>query len=70
LQKKLSRINFKTLRESSSKIIQELQRKYPKENIQEEVDKILPMMEIHQYVSLFFDTQKEESFDISNMREE
>ncbi|MBW7954488.1 SEC-C domain-containing protein [Candidatus Gracilibacteria bacterium] len=69
LHKKLSRINFKTLKETSPELIQELQKKYPKENIQEEIDKILPMMEIHQYVDLFFDNQGEE-YDINNMREE
>lgn len=70
LHKKLSLINFKTLKETSPELIEKLQKKYPKENIQEEIDRILPMLEIHQYVSLFFDNQNEENFDINNMREE
>ena len=60
---------FKTIKETNSVLVDKLQKKYPKENIQEEIDKMLPMMEIHQYVDLFFDNINKEDIDSDNMRE-
>lgn len=55
LHKKTEKIHFKSLKERNEWLIQEIQKKFPKEDVRKWIEDIIPMMEIHQYVELFFE---------------
>jgi len=59
LHTKSKKINFQWFKENLDEEIEKMQKKYPNENIKKELDleNFLPIMEIHQYVKLFFENK-------------
>lgn len=63
LHVKKEKINFKSLKETPDSLIEEIQKKYPNEDVRKWIEEMKPIMEIHQYVNLFF-----EKLDISKCK--
>jgi len=55
LQKKTSKVQFYSLKEKLPSMIEDMKKKNPKEDWEKHAKEILPMMEMHQYVNLFFE---------------
>ncbi len=71
LHNNLKKVNFQWLKERLPNIIEKMQKKYPNQDLQKEANQILPMLEIHQYVALFFESINEQNWlDSDNMRDE
>jgi len=71
LQEKSQMVRLYNLKEKMPQVIEEMKMKNPNEDLEKYAKEILPMMEIHQYVELFFDTQSdEEKLSMDNIRED
>ncbi|MHB8109438.1 MAG: SEC-C metal-binding domain-containing protein [Syntrophorhabdaceae bacterium] len=70
LQKKTRIIRFYSLKERLQSIIDDMKKKDPSRDWEKELNEILPAMELHQYVELFFENnQPEDSWSKENIRE-
>ena len=71
LEKKFKQVNYMALNQSTSEIMEKMREENPDGNFEEEFEKLLPMMEIYQYVNLFFDDEEDKEFSsLEEMREE
>lgn len=74
LQKKAQAVNLYNLKERFQETVDEIYAKEPKlskEEIEKQTREILPLMELHQYVNLFFnDIKNKKDFDLRNVKED
>ncbi len=71
LQERSQKVRLYNLKEKMPQVIEEMKTKNPNEDWEKHAKEMLPMMELHQYVELFFDTQSdEEKLSMDNIREE
>lgn len=71
LQDKSQKIRLYNLKEKMPQMIEEMKKKNPKEDWEKHAKEVAPMMELHQYVELFFDTQAgEKKLSMDEIREE
>ncbi|NQV37031.1 MAG: hypothetical protein HQ509_03385 [Candidatus Marinimicrobia bacterium] len=71
LQEKSQKVHLYNLKEKMPQIIDDMKRKNPDENWEKHIKEIVPMMELHQYVELFFDNQTDEKkLSLDEIREE
>lgn len=71
LQEKSQKIRLYNLKEKMPQMIEEMKKKNPNEDWEKHAKEVAPMMELHQYVKLFFDTQSdEEKLSMDDIREE
>jgi hypothetical protein len=57
LQEKSKKVRLYNLKEKMPQMIEEMKKKKPKEDWEKHAKEVAPMMELHQYVELFFDNQ-------------
>lgn len=57
LQEKSKKVRLYNLKEKMPQMIEEMKKKNPKEDWEKHAKEVAPMMELHQYVELFFDNQ-------------
>lgn len=57
LHEKSKKINFQWLKEKIPSIIEDIKKKYPNRNIEKEAEQMLSMMELYQYLELFFENK-------------
>ncbi len=71
LQEKSQKVHLYNLKKKLPGMIKKMKKKKPKEDWKKHVEDILPVMELHQYVELFFDHVKnEDNLTIDKMRVE
>ncbi|PKP59110.1 MAG: hypothetical protein CVT88_06205, partial [Candidatus Altiarchaeales archaeon HGW-Altiarchaeales-1] len=71
LQKKSQKIHLCGLKEKIPQMIEDMKKKNPDENWKKHAKEMIPMMDLHQYVELFFDTQTDEkALSMDEIREE
>ncbi len=69
LEEKSKKVNLVYLKERRSQVLEDLKKKYPKENLEERFSEILPAIELHQYVDLFFDNiPEDQNLSINEIR--
>jgi len=71
LQDKSQKVRLYNLKEKMPQMIEEMKKKNPKEDWEKHAKEVAPMMELHQYVELFFETQtNEKKLSMDEIREE
>ncbi len=71
LQEKSQKVRLYNLKEKIPQMIEEMKKKNPNEDWEKRAKEITPMMELYQYVELFFDTQADEKkLSMDEIREE
>ncbi len=60
LQEKSKKVHLYGLKEKMPQLIEDMKKKNPDEDWEKHAKEMTPMMELHQYVELFFDTQADE----------
>jgi hypothetical protein len=71
LQEKSNKVRLYDLKERLPQIIEDMKKKNPNEDCEKHAKEILPMMELHQYVELFFEYAiDEENLSIDEVRED
>jgi len=71
LQEKSKKVHLYELKERIPQIIGEMKKKNPNEDWEKHTKKIVPIMELHQYVKLFFDCPTDEkALSMDEIREE
>lgn len=69
LQDNSTKIRFYNLKEKLPQMIEEMKKKDPNENWEKQAKELLPMMELHQYVELFFnESLNQENFRIEDIK--
>ncbi len=72
LQEKSKKVHLYGLKEKIHQVIEEKKKENPNEDWEKHANEMIPMMEIHQYIELFFNETKtnSKSFSIDSIREE
>ena len=71
LQEKSERVHLYGLKEKIPQLIEDMKKKSPNEDWEKHAKEMVPMMELHQYVELFFDTQADDKvLSMDEIREE
>jgi len=71
LQEKSKKVHLYDLKENPPSILDEMKKRNPNEDWEKYAKEVLPIMELHQYVELFFENiTDEESLSIDKIREE
>jgi len=71
LQEKSQKVRLYGLKEKIPQVIKDMKKKSPNEDWERHAKEMVPMMELHQYVELFFDTQADDkALSIDEIREE
>jgi len=71
LQEKSKKVRLYNLKEKMPQMIEEMKKKNPKEDWEKHARELAPMMELHQYVELFFDNQADgKELNMDEIREE
>lgn len=70
LQEKSQKVRLYNLKKKMPQVIEEIKTKNPDEDWEKHAKEMLPIMELHQYVELFFDTQSDEKLNMDDIREE
>ena len=70
LQEKAQKVRLYDLKEKLPQMIKTMKKKKPKEDWEKRAKEILPIMELHQYVELFFDHINGENLGLDEIREE
>ena len=69
LHEKSKKVNLYATKEKTSQLIERLKKKNPNEDMDKIAKETLPMMEVHQYVGLFFDYKVEGELTENELRE-
>ena len=70
LHEKSKKVNFFSLKEKLPEIIKKIKEEIPSEDVDEQLKEVLPAYEFYQYVNLFFEVPKNDSFvDLSKLPE-
>jgi len=71
LQEKSKKVRLYGLKENMPQMIEDMKKKNPDEDWEKHAKEMIPMMELHQYVELFFDTQADKKeLSMDEIREE
>ena len=71
LQEKSQKVRLYGLKEKIPQVIEDMKKKSPNEDWEKHAKEMVPMMELHQYVELFFDTQADDkALSMDEIREE